>query len=335
MGLPNDLGDLVPAVLERHRVPGLSIAHVARDGHLQVAGFGVRQVGKAGRVNGNTVFAAASLTKPVFALGTLRLWASEGLDLDAPLVRYLPRLVVPKDRRSRAITARMVLSHTTGLPNWRRPNPLAFRFDPGARWGYSGEGYMHLQAVVEHVTGSSLEDYMRKAVFRPLGMASTSYVWDDSFARRFATGYNTSDEPEPLWSPDAAMAAGSLLTTVSDYARFLRHVLTSWDDPVIQLMLTRTVAIDDTLGWAVGIGSEQTASGPAWWQWGNDPGYKTFVLLTESQAVVVFTNGDRGARAYPQVIRSVLKRRHPCLALARRPVWTEFWKHWATPSVRP
>jgi CubicO group peptidase (beta-lactamase class C family) len=330
MTFRSDLAEVVPAALERHRVPALALAFVTRDGSTQLAGFGVRRADNGATVNGNTVFAAASLTKPVFALGALRLWADEGLDLDAPLTRYMRRLVVPKDARSRQITARMVLSHTTGLPNWRRYDPpLRFHFDPGARWGYSGEGYMHLQAVVEHVTGCDLETYMQQTVFEPLGMKSSSLIWHETFASRFAPGYNTSNEVEPLWSPDSAMAAGSLLTTVSDYAKFLRFLLVRTDDPVVQQMLTRTVAIDSALGWGLGIGNEETSSGNAWWQWGDDPGYKAFVLLAEPQAVVVFTNGDRGASVYPQVIRNVLRRRHACLALSRRSAWKEFWKRWS------
>jgi CubicO group peptidase (beta-lactamase class C family) len=330
MTLRSDLADAVRAALERHRVPGLALALVTADGSIQLAGFGVRRVGKAATVNGNTVFAAASLTKPVFALGALRLWADEGLDLDAPLTRYMRQLVVPDDARSRQITARMVLSHTTGLPNWSRHDPpLRFHFDPGTRWGYSGEGYMHLQTVVEHVTGCDLETYMKEAVFEPLGMKSTSLIWRDAFRTRFAPGYNKSNEVEPLWSPDSAMAAGSLLTTASDYSKFLRTLLLRTGDPVVQQMLTRTVTIDNALGWGLGIGNEETSSGSAWWQWGNDPGYEAFVLLAGSQAVVAFTNGDRGASVYPQVIRDVLKRNHPCLALSRRSAWKEFWTRWS------
>ena len=120
----------------------------------------------------------------------------------------------------------MVLSHTTGLPNWRQDGPLLLRWSPGTRWGYSGEGYSYLQEVVEHLTGTRLDRYLADAVLRPLGMNDSSFAWQDVDEKRLAR------RPQHRWEPVAAVpparakaAAGGMFTTVSDYLRFLVHSL--------------------------------------------------------------------------------------------------------------
>src|SRR6185295_2724162 len=97
-------------------------------------------------VDPRTIFEAASISKPIVALGALDLVRRGALSLDTPLDAYLPEPYLPVDRRASTITARMVLGHTTGFPNWRpRGEPLALLRDPGTRFGYSGEGYVYLQ----------------------------------------------------------------------------------------------------------------------------------------------------------------------------------------------
>ena len=115
------------------------------------------------------------------------LLAEEGvIDLDKPLQAYLPKPLpdypayadLAGDDRYQQITARMVLSHSTGFPNWRQFEPdgrLKFLFAPGARYSYSGEGFALLQMVVEEITGRDLESLARQKIFEPLGMTRTSY----------------------------------------------------------------------------------------------------------------------------------------------------------------
>jgi CubicO group peptidase (beta-lactamase class C family) len=98
------------------------------------------------------------LSKPVFVYMVLRLADRGVIDLDKPLYTCgFSYDRIDKDPSSKLITARMVLDHTTGLPNWGG-TPLEFLFTPGEKFNYSGEGYVYLQRVVEHVTGKSLEE---------------------------------------------------------------------------------------------------------------------------------------------------------------------------------
>ncbi|MEO7987364.1 MAG: serine hydrolase, partial [Gemmatimonadales bacterium] len=131
------------------------------------------------------------------------------------------------DERYKRITARMVLSHGTGLPNWGGEQ-LMLRFDPGTAYGYSGEGFVFLQKVLEHVTGRSLDELARREVFQPLGMKRSSFVWQKRFAgdAAYAKDWLWNVAPVNRYTEAEANAAASLLTTATDYAQFVAAVLT-------------------------------------------------------------------------------------------------------------
>ena len=137
-------------------------------GDVSVEGFGVRRAGTDDKVTGDTVFEAASLSKPVFASIVMQLAAEGLIDLTRPLVSYLP-LPNPADERAKGITATHVLSHSSGWRNWRggRDVALTADFEPGSKFSYSGEGYFFLQRVVEKLTGQGLPRLARDRVFEP------------------------------------------------------------------------------------------------------------------------------------------------------------------------
>ncbi|MES1243174.1 MAG: serine hydrolase domain-containing protein, partial [Acidobacteriota bacterium] len=215
----------VPRLMREGDVPGLSIA-VLRDGRTVWTGaLGVANPSGGARVTPDTVFQAASLSKPVFSYVVLRLADRGVIDLDRPLAAYLPHPRL-KDERARRITARMVLSHTTGLPNWEfGDGPIPLRFTPGESWGYSGEAFVYLQKVAEALTGLPLDDLARREVFEPLGMTRSNYVWKPAFEADAAAGVDESGAVRPTDRGQKANAAASLLTTAGDYARFLTAVL--------------------------------------------------------------------------------------------------------------
>src|SRR5215471_12239255 len=177
-----DLERLIPDLMKKADVPGLSIA-VIRDAQVMwCRGFGVANVETRQPVDDNSVFEAASLSKPVFAYAVLKLVDAGKLDLDTPLTRYLPGAYVENDDRLNLITARIVLSHRTGFPNWRpQGQPLKIHFRPGEKFSYSGEGVVYLQKVVEHITGEPFDAFMKRTVFDPLQMTASSYVWQDKY----------------------------------------------------------------------------------------------------------------------------------------------------------
>ena len=313
-----DLGPLVAELLVEHGVPGAAVGLLSGDGSAQVVTAGVRG-GDRGTVDDDTVFHAASLSKPVFASGVLALVDAGELELDRPLRGYVAEPYLADDERASSITARMVLSHTTGFPNWREDGPLFLRWAPGTRWGYSGEGYAYLQRVVEHLTGVSIDRYLGDAVLGPLGMGDSRFAWPSEDDPRVAVGHGFDGAPRPpSRKEERKAAAGGLHTTGPDYLRFLARSLTHG-----HRQFEPQVRIDDELAWGLGWGIEESDGGRSVWQWGNDPGYKNFVIgrPVDGRGVVVLTNGDRGALVYRSVVRRLLPGPHPSLETRHRPRW--------------
>jgi CubicO group peptidase (beta-lactamase class C family) len=224
-------------------------------------------------------FNAASLVKQVVGHLALTLLP----DLDAPLWN--------------GISARQVLSHTTGLPNWRpEGGELRPIRPPGERWGYSGEGFVLLQAAIEREAGQPITALAQELVFSPLGM-SDSHL----------------DEPE-----EGFHGYRPLITTARDYALFLAYAL-GLDDERWQVQCR----IDDRLAWGAGWGLEVGA--PSFgWQWGLNPDGSHFVIGCPSSGdgVVVLTDdADHGREFYREVVARELPGPHPSLDVENNPAF--------------
>jgi CubicO group peptidase (beta-lactamase class C family) len=200
----------------------MSVAAIV-DGQLAwTEALGVTNVESGEPVSEETIFDAASLSKPLFAYIVLRLAERGEFDLDRPLHEILPYARLEHDPRYTLLTARMVLSHRTGLPNWGdEGKPLELLFNPGERFQYSGEGFVYLQKVIESVTRMSLEDLARREVFEPLKMMNSHYAWQRGEEVAVASGHSETGHVRPTTVPHEANAAASLHTTARDYARFI------------------------------------------------------------------------------------------------------------------
>ncbi len=273
------------------------------------------------------VFQAASLGKPVFAYGVIKLAEQGKLDLDAPLTRYLPEgylhIQNPFDDRHppitdlvtaielESVTARIVLSHTSGLPNWSNA-PLAFEFTPGTSWQYSGEGYVLLQRVVEAITGWPLDEFMRAQVFEPLGMTQSSYTWNAGLKPNFVAGTSSDGLPVQPQTFHTPLAAATLYTTAADYAKFLSTVLA--DVRALSAIVESPVSVVSSLGidWGLGWGIERGDSDQFIWHWGNNPGYRAFVIASvhSGDGVVILTNSENGLELAEPIVDVVLPGTH-------------------------
>ncbi|HEY0586201.1 MAG TPA: serine hydrolase domain-containing protein [Pseudoduganella sp.] len=256
----------------------------------------------------DSVFEAASLSKPVFAYAVLKLVQQGRMDLDAPVLDYLPQgyrhrhfphlaespIDQVTDSRLRGVTVRMALNHTSGLPNWSG-GPLAFEGQPGT-WQYSGEGYVLLQRAVEAVAGENLDAFMQRTVFAPLKMSHSAYTrqaWLEP-ALVPATGYyGNTLAPVPFREP---VAAFSLYTSASDYGRFLAALLR--DERTLQQIVESPVPASAKLDldWGLGWGLERNRGDVFLWHWGNNAGYRAFVMASPrtGDGYVMFTNSDKG-----------------------------------------
>jgi len=304
----------IPVLLKDASVPGLSIALIRDDKTYWLHSFGVRDEKTHQPVTDQTIFEAASLSKPVLAYGVLKLVDQGKLNLDTPLSSYLPKPYLEGDPRIEKITARIVLSHRTGFPNWRNGDTLTIHFTPGERFSYSGEGFVYLQKVVEQITGKPLNEYINEAVFQPLGMTSSSYVWRPDYDERTASPHDAGEQAQDKYKPKDANAASSLHTTAVDYAIFVEALLrgTGLRPQTFREMLTPQIAVDPdcrnctdrdapkqlskTVFWGLGVGIQQTKEGESFWHWGDNGGFKCYMLAYPKQKIgmVVFTNGENG-----------------------------------------
>jgi CubicO group peptidase (beta-lactamase class C family) len=317
----------VPELMKKDGVPGLAIAVIRGGKTAWLHGFGLKEV-KAGQpVTGETVFEAASLSKPVFTYGVLKLVEQGKLGLDVPLTTYLPKPFVAGDERLVKITARIVLSHRTGFPNWPGDDGVSIHFTPGERFSYSGEGYIYLQRVVEKITDEPLNEYMTQAVFTPLGMTSSSYVWRPDFDALTATGYDSDGKPDKLVKPTEALAASTLNTTAKDYALFVEAILNGngLKPATLREMEAPEIALDPecriciqhepkqlskNLFWGLGWGIERKDGTDALWHWGDNGSFKAFVMADPKtkSGVVVFANSQNGLEVAKPVVDEAMGR---------------------------
>ncbi len=278
----------------------------------------------AGALNADSRFQAASLSKPVFAYAVMKLAAQGKMSLDAPVMKYLPQgyrhrfnpvqaepTELVTDPRLADITVRMALNHTSGLPDWAS-SPLTLATAPGAKWGYSGEGYMLLQQAVETVTGLPLDQFMAAEVFKPLGMNRSSFIWNAQLSPSLMPGTKANGAARataPMMTP---VAAFSLYTTAADYGKFLLALL---GDEVQLKQITASPATVDTalgLGWGLGWGVENTPNDSYIWQWGNNPGYRAFAIASvrSGDGFVMFTNGENGLKLAEPIAEKILPGGH-------------------------
>lgn len=313
----------------RSAIPGLSLATL-RDGEITaVHAVGIRGAHDRTAVDAQTVFEAASLTKPLVSFIALQLAEEGRLDLEAPL-ESMAGEYVPGDERARAITAIHVLTHTSGLPNIvGAETPLKTHFPPGERFSYGSSAFAWLQRAMERNTGSSLEELARERIFDAFGMADSSLHWQQRFESNHAQGCELDGQPVSKRRPAAAGASWSLLTTASDYARFLQGVLRAeglspgmharWLAPAVQAregvddVLNEQAAAEQDVAWGWGWGLEPSRD--CFFHWGHSPGFRAFVMgnTRTRDAVVWFTNSARGLRLARRILPATLPGDHRSL----------------------
>ncbi len=317
--VPQVLKTQLPLLMNRHQVPGVAVVGI-ENRHIAWSQYrGLREAGKDQRVDENTVFEAASMTKPLAAYAALKLVEQGKLDLDKPLVSYLGKPYLENEPLHQKITARMVLNHTSGFPNWRDKNgPLKVLHEPGTQFLYSGEGLQFLQTAITRITGEDYENFMQSTLLKPLGMNSSHHVWQEAYATTAAAGHTKEGKVKPdrklYTKPNAAY---TLYCTPRDYAAFvlemmnpdraapwslsaesLRTMLTPASPSTGRPPLTRrgvqgTGEVRFGLGWSI----EPTPSGDRIRHSGsNGTGFRSYVEFdpVKGHGLVIMTNSDSG-----------------------------------------
>lgn len=226
----------VPRLMQVTGTKGLAVA-VIEDGRVRhTKAWGVRNA-KGDPLSTETVMYGASLTKAVFAYTVMQLAEEGRIDLDASISDYLAKPLpdypeedkysswqdLAGDERWRQLTPRILLNHGSGFANFGFLEPdkkLRFHFDPGARYAYSGDGFILLQFVLERGLGLDVGAEMQRRVFDKFGMRNTSMIWRSDFARNLADGWSAGGKIEPHDERSTVRAAGSMDTTIADFAKF-------------------------------------------------------------------------------------------------------------------
>ncbi len=320
----SDLEETIPGLMKRARIPGLQVALV-RDGRVVwQRSFGVKNAKTGAPVTDETIFEAASLTKPFFAYAVMKM-VDEGLiDLDRPFHAYFTReeiekglghsLDAPGFRRDwfEKITTRQILSHSGGLPHGESREVLPLYFEPGTKWKYSATGYEYLQVAIEKLKGRKLDAVMQDYVFGPLGMVRSGMVWRPAYEGTMANGHGLFEAPQDFRKRTEAISSASLYTTAAEYARFVCAVLSGegLKPETAREMLASVIDLkeDKSLGWSLGFGLQNDGNGAALWQWGDYGIFRNFVIAYPARktAVVYLTNSFNGLSICPDVVaRSV------------------------------
>lgn len=335
-----DIDATAVRLMTEAKLPGLALAVIEEGQVVAVKAYGLRDVEQAAPLQTDTVMYGASLTKLVFAYLVMQLVDEGVLDLDTPIERYLKKPLpefkkyedLAGDPRWKRLTPRMLLSHSPGFPNFRFLNPdekLDFKFDPGTRYAYSGEGINLLQFVLEDAgLGLDAGQEFQRRVFDRFGMSRTSMVWREDFASNVTTGYDEHGAAKAHHQRGSVRAAGSMDTTIEDYAKFLaglmrgeglsakaRAELLSPQLPIpwahqFPTLTEETDPRNQAIALSAGLGMVlfNDRSSLAFFKGGHDEYTDNFVLCLErgARCVVLLSNSVKGPYVFPPLIEAIL-----------------------------
>lgn len=283
----------------------------------------------------STIFQMASVSKVVFAYIVMRMVDKGEISLDVPLYKYMANQVesrfknaIPDDEEkslqneewAKQLTARIVLTHGTGLPNWMKNGTpssakLVFKSEPDTKYTYSGEGIHYLQRAVESIKGKSLEEIAKEEVFTPLGMTHSSYRWLPEYDETAAYGYTKTGEKSTQGGaitkkPNAAF---TLRTNVVDFSKFLDALMEGKGlKPETFEMMTTPQRSNDKPGIYFGLGirihpNKGNNYSPMWTHSGSNRNFRCcfWIFPKQKSWFVYLTNSENGAGNVPDKLMGI------------------------------
>lgn len=301
--------------LSEKKVPAVAIGFIENGQIVQTSVFGEIEQGKNAPLN--TIWNVASLTKPITALIALKL-VDKGLwDLDESISSHYHEDGLKDDPRYQKLTSRIILSHQTGLPNWRgNTAKLKFEFDPGEKYQYSGEGYDLLRKALESKFDKSIQELAEELIFQPLGMTSTSFIWEEKMeTKTFAQWHDSEGGQYKLDKFYKANGADNLLTTIEDYSKFVLYVLQGAElsSELQKEMVAEQVRVNAYkhfgLGWWIDENINENGD-YALVHGGDDIGVHciAFILPRTNKGLVIFTNSDNGTGTFEHIVNHFLEK---------------------------
>ncbi|MEM9304574.1 MAG: serine hydrolase domain-containing protein, partial [Pseudomonadota bacterium] len=317
---------LVEELMARYQVPGVSLALVKDGVVVHQRAYGVQNAYSGEAVRADTVFEAASITKTIFAFAVNRMAERGEIDLDRPLHEYLPFEDIAYDDRYRAITARHVLSHQTGLPNWRWQNDdgrIDIKFEPGTAYGYSGEGFEYLGRVVAHIADKPLETVLLEETQRPMGLTENTWFSSNDALKAVVSRGHLDGMAGPHDLPGAVGVAFSMYTEAGAFANYMlalmkREGLSA--EQYDRMLSPETPLPEDDLNdpeipesYGLGFHLADTPLGLAWGHGGNNGNFTCqFEIYDEHDlGFVIFTNANTGPKLVDDLREYLVMGRKP------------------------
>ena len=333
-------GDTIDQLLVHMHVPGVSVA-VIKDFRIDWAkAWGLADIKTGAHVRGDTMFQAASISKPVTAMASLKAVQDGRFGLDQDINTVLRSWTLPMGNFQGPVTLRMLTSHTSGLgdgfgfpgyaPGAARPTilqvldgvapsvlgPVRMERPPLTAYKYSGGGVSIEQVALTDVVGKPFATIMQDYVLGPLRMSNSTYAQPIPTDREIEAAHahdmrgQSRDAP---WHVYPEQAAAGLWTTPSDLARFLIEVqqaLRGKSERVINQRTAEAMVTPVGVGpYAVGFAIEKRGEGWYFSHTGSNWGYRAIILAHRAKGygVAVMTNGDNGEALYTEIIDRVAR----------------------------
>lgn len=312
----DSIDSFLQSKMKEQNIPGVSIALINDSKVVYHQTFGFANKEKELPVTNKTIFEGASISKSVFASFVMTYVEEGKLDLDKPLYQYLPYPDIEHDDRYKKITARIVLSHRSGFPNWReneKDKKLIIKFEPGTDYEYSGEGYQYLAMVLKHIDGTDwngLEDTFQKKIAKPLGLKHTTFIEDDYTMKNKAEPYKNNGEwidwkNEYWYKKDKGVfvPAASIRTEPIDFSKWMIGVMnkkvlseSSYDTLLKHYSSMSEPEAETQLYYCLGFVTANRIFTTSYWHGGTNDGFTCFYFMDTSKkwGYVVFTNSEYG-----------------------------------------
>lgn len=343
-----EIDKTVKKLMDANNIQGLNLAVLNGNKTAFIKSYGFKNKPKNASLDTSTIVYGASLSKAVFGYLIMKLVEEKIIDLDKPLYKYLKKPIpeyeyfsdLKDDDRWKLITARMCLSHTTGLPNVRWFNPITSEqdtlgvikiyFTPGTKYAYSGEGFKLLQQVIEEITLKNIDELAQEKIFKPLGMTRTGYIWHDSFGDdNVAVGHMNNGDIDQKRKRTEPVSGGSLVTTIADYARFIENVMQQkgLSKKLYREMIAPQIAIHSKkqfppitietttendaielsygLGWGVFKDSEH---GKAFFKEGNGGPWRNYNINFPNKgiSIIILINSENGEKIFKELVETCI-----------------------------
>lgn len=341
-----EIDQTVHRLMDTANVQGLDLAIINHKKTVFVKSYGYKNKPKNELLDTASIMYGASFSKAVFAYLTMKLVQDNIIDLDKPLYKYLSKPIsayeyfsdLKSDDRWKLITARMCLSHTTGLPNVRWFDPITgiedtlgtmrIYFTPGTKYAYSGEGFKFLQLAIEEITQKNIEELAQEIIFRPLNMTRTGYVWHDSFGDdNVAVGHLNNGNIDLKKKRKEPVSGGSLVSTIADYAKFIENVMQQKgiSRKSYREMLSPQIAIHSKtqfppityetttendaihLSYGLGWGLLKCHYGKAFFKEGNGGSWRNYNInfLDKGISIIIMTNSENGEKIFQTLLETL------------------------------